>query len=1105
MADIQKTIEIIFGATDNASSAIGGIADSIDGAVTKISGVTEPLSKVAEDALKAQAAIVSMGVAFLGISVNEAAKFQTSMNEIGTLFSATPDQVDALKTSVKEFAVDSVFSLDNTTTALYDMVSATGDTENAVAGLEAAQSLAVVGNTDLGTSVNALTSVLNAYGLDMTGAESVSDAFFVTIQNGKTTLPELDAAIGKVAATAAASGVSFEQVGAAVATLTGAGINTSVSMTSLQAILKEMAAPSKELTAALGGMSLETNTLGEVMVRLGESTGGGFVEMNNLFGSIDATKGAVVLANDQSGTFSTTLEAMGNKTGTVSENFKLMEENLGNVTQNMKTSLTVALTDIGDNLLPGWTDIVGSISDVFKGVDVGIESGAFDEVFTALNDFQGAIAEFFTGIGEALPEAMEGLDFSGLLESFGGLGESISGIFGDLDLTNAADLETALQFAIDSVSTLTTVVSGIVDSWGPALRTIGEMVTGFNDSGTGSEELVGFILGLSQQFETFKGAIGFVTSAMGLLVSALATLAGIKAATSITSLVTSFTGLGTSLPSLTTGISSIITKLGPAGMVLAAGAAGVALGTLAKDGIDAVIESTTGTEGATLGTWIYDLLHAAESGTTVEELGKVKTAIESMSELNLGIVEEIEDILSVTPAGDLTTDALESVKTSLVGLSEEDTTEILTEISNILSWEASDAEKADAISALTGSITTLDTTLSDNAIATDLSNILELSGSQGNSTKDAMGALEEALTGIDDVGMESIAGQLETILGSDASDDEKAKLIERLTGTLTDAGTEATTAEGGVRDFDTEVEKLAGSAEDAATDMGSFADKVNDLSTELVSTAGDVSDFTESFDATDIDGVKTAIEAAVTAGKQWSVQLKGDTKIVTTWGGGVNDGTDALTAFGGAANDTKQPVKDVVKELGKLTDSEKFVIEQTAKMETTLLDIASNEKIAHMEFEASIEMTQIQADAETLQSALQFSAEIEIASLEADARKVQAIMGAVASAYQSTAETVDALVTGFDVAFTDSDRDFFKDQIEKQLERQLALDEQLINLQKAEVEKMKAETKALNEGVEVIITAEGLEPELEAFMFKILNRIQTKISGDKASFLLGAS
>lgn len=624
MADLEKTVEIIFGAVDKTGGTISSISNNVEGFADGVSTVTGPLSDFADLAIKAEASIIAMGVAMLGVAVNESAKLNASLNEIGTLYNATPDQVDAMKVSIKDYARESVFSFEDITQSTYDMVSATGDAEGAVGALAVAEQAAVVGATELGTSVDALTTVLNAYGLGLDSSNDVMGAFIVAVQNGKTTLPELSEAIGRVASTAAAAEVPFDDLLAAVAALTAGGVNTAESMTLLQALLKELVDPSDDLIRALGGMSLETNTLQEIMQRLQQATGGSFEEMTQLFGSIEATKGAIILAADSSGTFERALEGMGNKANVVAQNFGLMEENLNLVIQNMQNNLRATLESIGNELLPEWTNIVQSISDIFKGVDVGLDNSNFDTVFAALNDLQRAVAEYADGIAQALPEAMAGLDFSGLIDAFGDLGQAVGELFGDLDLTDAQDLQRALQFIIDSGETLTRIVTGIAESWKPTIEQIGLFVQSVNDAGEDSQQLAGYISGLGQQFELFKGLLTGSAEALDTAGTALTVIAGSSVANTLTNMAGSAGSL-----------SSALGKGGLAGAaVVAAGGLGYTVGSGLSWAIDGLIGSVTDSEHS-LGTWIHELVNSGdEADSASSQVRKLTQDVEDLHDVN---------------------------------------------------------------------------------------------------------------------------------------------------------------------------------------------------------------------------------------------------------------------------------------------------------------------------------------------------------------------------------------------------------------------------------------------------------------------------------------
>ena len=114
---------------------------------------------------------------------------------------------------------------------LYDILSASVAPEKAMSVLETSAKAAKAGVTDTATSVDFITSALNAYGLAADKAGQVSDIAFATVASGKLTFQELASTIGEVAPTANMAGVSLEALGAMLATTTKSGIKAAEAST----------------------------------------------------------------------------------------------------------------------------------------------------------------------------------------------------------------------------------------------------------------------------------------------------------------------------------------------------------------------------------------------------------------------------------------------------------------------------------------------------------------------------------------------------------------------------------------------------------------------------------------------------------------------------------------------------------------------------------------------------------------------------------------------------------------------------------------------------------------------------------------------------------
>jgi hypothetical protein len=92
--------------------------------------------------------------------------------------------------------------------------------------------------------------------------------------------------------------------------------------------------------------------------------------------------------------------------------------------------------------------------------------------------------------------------------------------------------------------------------------------------------------------------------------------------------------------------------------------------------------------------------------------------------------------------------------------------------------------------------------------------------------------------------------------------------------------------------------------------------------------------------------------------------------------------------------------------------------------------------------------------------------------------------------------------------WADADR-FDQSQIEDWIDREYTIREALAKVQleltQAEIERIRAQTQMLERGgVELKISSDGLEPELEAFMFKVIDKIRVSVAGTYEEFLIGA-
>jgi TP901 family phage tail tape measure protein len=528
--DLQRTIEIIFAGVDNVGPTVQSVGRSLDELQGKVAGVTGPMADWTKTILAAETALVGVGLAMAGVAVNQAGEFQTSVKEIGTLFNATQDQVKGLGDEILDYAVVSTSSIEEINQAVYKAISTGTDYADAVKLVADAEILATAGRANLADTTDLLTSSLNAYGDGVQQAADYSDALFAAVQTGNTNLPELATNLGKITGVASAAGVPFDDLVATLSALTITTGNTAESSTKLRALLSELIKPSDDLKVALGGTTLAGDGLQAVMEVLQAKTGGSAEEMSKLFGSSRALQAALALANDNSGAFAAALEAQANRAGLAAAANEELGKSFESINQNLANSIQAAFIGAGEPLLDNYGEIVTELSNLFKTVSFEFRGDAFNDLYDGVDGATERITEALSGIAEALPAALEQIDFDVLLSSFDKLGISIGSLFGDLDLTNADDLATVIQTIVDGVAALTNVAAGAVDGLGPFIRTIATLIDEINKGDEGIQNFAGQILGFATGIDALLPAMGGLGNVLATVGGGLAVLGGAKQA-----------------------------------------------------------------------------------------------------------------------------------------------------------------------------------------------------------------------------------------------------------------------------------------------------------------------------------------------------------------------------------------------------------------------------------------------------------------------------------------------------------------------------------------------------------------------------------------------
>jgi len=217
---------------------------------------------------KYKLALVAVAVG-AGLAVKGAMSFQQATTRLVTTAGESAKNLTMVQQGILGMTDATNQSVTSLSSGMY-MVESAGF--HGAAGLEvlkAAGQGAAMEQANLYDVANAVTSGLNAYGLSASHATSFTQQMLATVGQGKMTMEDLASSLSAVLPFAAAAHISFDQVGGALATMTGMGMSAQQSTQDLANVIRNILKPSGTASAEMRALGLNANEVSASVGKVG--------------------------------------------------------------------------------------------------------------------------------------------------------------------------------------------------------------------------------------------------------------------------------------------------------------------------------------------------------------------------------------------------------------------------------------------------------------------------------------------------------------------------------------------------------------------------------------------------------------------------------------------------------------------------------------------------------------------------------------------------------------------------------------------------------------------------------------------------------------------
>jgi TP901 family phage tail tape measure protein len=288
MSDLDKSAKTMSDSFDKHTSAIGGMFSSLSSTMAgfglPFTGSLDRMSQHLDQAKSSGkgygqvlsdlggATLLTLGGGFIAVggeSLKMAANFQESMTQLVTGAGESEAGLKVVSQGILDMAGQVGESTSQLAQGMYMIESAGYHGAAGLNVLKASAEGAKVGNADLQTVADGVTTLLTDYKIPASEAATVTSKLVETVASGKTKMQDLAGALAQVAPAASAAHVDMNQLLGAMATMTAAGTPAADAATQLKQTILQLSNPSAKAKTEMQSLGLNANDVSQNLGKRG--------------------------------------------------------------------------------------------------------------------------------------------------------------------------------------------------------------------------------------------------------------------------------------------------------------------------------------------------------------------------------------------------------------------------------------------------------------------------------------------------------------------------------------------------------------------------------------------------------------------------------------------------------------------------------------------------------------------------------------------------------------------------------------------------------------------------------------------------------------------
>lgn len=515
MANVSRTIDIIFNGVDLVSKSTGKITTSIDKLIGKVEAIADPIANAVDKLLKMELAILAVSAAVGTIALASFKSYESALIDLEKVLGEGEVLAGDNQQAIEDLAIQYGKSATDIVKSTTDFKRAGFSLEDSITLLNRALELSSAGMVDLGDATNDIIGIMKGFELSVEEVTQVVDTVNKVSDTFATNATELSLALRRVAPAAKLAGLSIAEVTGYVVPaieVFRSGEEASTAWRRGLTKILDDAAPTIAALERLGvaqreGPNKELRSGKDILLDFGEALKGATASnqlfaISQIFGNRQAVK-MITAFRDMDYVLGVETVASGADHNYTMEQVRKRWESFETQLGASKSAIQLVAAELGGNLKPAVAKVLVAVTELFSSFRDNLREGAFDTLFTLLEDFGERIAEYLTKVGMELPKALQSVDYSALIKAFEGLFDKLKEIVDRFKLDTPEGLQAFLQETSDTMAGVVEATTGLMAAFDKFGLKVLEVIRAFTGLNAEQQKAAGEFAGWAKLIDEF--------------------------------------------------------------------------------------------------------------------------------------------------------------------------------------------------------------------------------------------------------------------------------------------------------------------------------------------------------------------------------------------------------------------------------------------------------------------------------------------------------------------------------------------------------------------------------------------------------------------------